>query len=317
MPASEDHPLGFIAIDWGTSNRRGYLLDPQGDVLDVREDNLGILNVEGRQFTEAFEQLTSGWQDADGARPPILMSGMIGSRQGWVEAPYARCPVTPADLAARIIAVPKTENVWVVAGVCLEPAGERRDVMRGEEVQVFGALDIAGLDSATLCLPGTHSKWVRVRSGALADFATAMTGEVFHLMRKHSILATLMGEDADLDDDAFGRGLTVSAHAGGLLNHLFSIRADGLFGVTAADAQASFLSGLLIGHEIRDLAKSFRDDESAILLVGSNALARAYGSALTRLRLPFELIDGQAATVRGLRAVWAVRSKSLSEGQLR
>jgi len=223
----------------------------------------------------------------------------------------------PSELETVDVEIPgdiSSAAFWMVAGVCLDPAGERRDVMRGEEVQVFGALDMAGLDSATLCLPGTHSKWVRVRGGALADFATAMTGEVFHVMRKHSILATLMGDDADHDDAAFGRGLAVSANAGGVLNHLFSIRADGLFGLMAADAQASFLSGLLIGHEIRDLAQSIREDDSPVLLVGEIALSALYGSALARLNIPYVPIDAQAATIRGLRAVWAARFKNLSEG---
>ncbi len=293
----------LIAIDWGTTNRRGYLLGKDGEILDRREDDLGIVAAGATGFGATFGTFTAPWREAADIALPVLMSGMIGSRQGWVEAPYALCPARAEDIAAQIMPLPGIDSTWIVPGICLN--GDRRDVMRGEEVQIFGALGLASLATATLCLPGTHSKWARVEDGRLVDFATAMTGEVYQVMRTHSILGALMEGNAGHESDAFRRGLDAAAAAGGLLHHLFSVRADGLFGVTRADEQASYLSGLLIGHELRDLGGAFRATDEPVLLVGAAGLTRIYEEALDHLALPFRTVEGHAATVRGLFAVWA------------
>ena len=259
------------------------MVDCQGTVLEMRQDNHGILNIENDAFAAALYPFIAGWRNEENDRLPVLMSGMIGSRQGWIEAPYVSSPASPADLAASVIAVPDTENVWIVPGVCLDPEGERRDVIRGEEVQVIGALDQTGRTSAVLCLPGTHSKWVHAGDGYLLDFATAMTGEVFKVMCEYSILGTLMRHGADHDAEAFVYGLDAAAEPGGLLNHMFRLRADGLFGVTSEDQQASYLSGLLI---------------------------KTYSEALGHMDIPFQTINGHDAAVRGLNAVWASRRET-------
>ncbi len=310
VKTSEQPSATLIAIDWGSSNRRAYMVDCQGTVLEMRQDNHGILNIENDAFAAALYPFIAGWRNEENDRLPVLMSGMIGSRQGWIEAPYVSSPASPADLAASVIAVPDTENVWIVPGVCLDPEGERRDVIRGEEVQVIGALDQTGRTSAVLCLPGTHSKWVHAGDGYLLDFATAMTGEVFKVMCEYSILGTLMRHGADHDADAFVYGLDAAAEPGGLLNHMFRLRADGLFGVTSEDQQASYLSGLLIGHEIRDLDKSFSEDSGEVLIVGSNSLVKTYSEALGHMDIPFQTINGHDAAVRGLNAVWASRRET-------
>ena len=294
-----------IFIDWGTTNARSYWVDGDGGVRDSRQSDLGILNLGDLGVTGAFDVLTSGWIDAKGARPPVLMSGMIGSRQGWTEAAYAPCPAALTDLAAKVMAVPEVDDVWIVPGVCLSPDGPRRDVIRGEEVQIFGALEVTGRASTTLCLPGTHSKWARVEDARLVDFATAMTGEVFHVMRAHSILGALLSADADHDAGAFAKGLGISATEGGLLNHLFSVRAEGLFGVMAQGELSSYLSGLLLGHEIRDMAAAYPADGAGVLLVGSSGLVAIYGEAFEFLGIPFQTLDGEKATISGLISLWS------------
>ncbi len=298
---STSYPL--IAVDWGTTNRRAYLIDASGAIIDRREDNLGILSVPPKGFGNALGGLISGWRDVESAGLPILMSGMIGSRQGWIEATYAQCPVDPNILVANLVSVPDVEDAWIVPGVCLLPVGARRDVMRGEEVQVFGALAESGRYDATLCLPGTHNKWVRVEGGRLMDFVTAMTGEVYRVMCDHSILGALIQEEAPHDVAAFSRAITASGNPRGLLSHLFELRADGLFGTTPEEAQASYLSGLLIGHEIRDLSPDFTESGEVVLLVGSDLLSGIYGQALDQLGIAYERIDGAVATVRGLTMV--------------
>ena len=231
------------------------------------------------------------------------MQGMVGSRQGWVEVPYRRCPARSQDLSAHLFPVPGRRNAWIVPGVCrTDPDGTHHDVMRGEEVQVFGALGDAR--EALICLPGTHSKWVLCRDGALTDFATAMTGEVFEVLKRHSLLGTLMAQEERAgnlaaDADAFRRGLDRSAEAGGLLHHLFGVRAEGLFGAIGGAALESYLSGILIGHEIRAMADRF-PAPGAVLLVAEGALAQRYGAALTHLARAFAPVDAEAATLRGL-----------------
>lgn len=294
----------LIAVDWGTTNRRAYLIDASGAIVDRREDNLGILGVPPKGFGNALCGLIDGWRDVRSAGPPVLMSGMVGSRQGWIEATYAQCPVDPNSLATNLVSVPDLEDIWIVPGVCLLPAGERRDVMRGEEIQVFGALAESGQDNAMLCLPGTHNKWVRVEGGRLTDFVTAMTGEVYRVMCDHSILGALIQDEAPHDVEAFARAIEASGKPGGLLIHLFELRADGLFGTTPEEAQASYLSGLLIGHEIRDLSPDFTELGDPVLLVGSDLLSGIYGQALDQLGIAYESIDVAVATVRGLTMVW-------------
>ena len=288
----------FIAVDWGTTNRRAYLLGGDGDVLAVKQDACGILNLDASDFPDAFAEFISDWRQGTAPQVPVLMSGMIGSRQGWIEAPYVACPAGPERLARELTPVPGVPDVWIVPGMSMDGGG-RRDVMRGEEVQIFGALSDTGRDSARLCLPGTHSKWADVEHGSLTDFATAMTGEVFQVMRDHSILGAMMTTDAAHDADAFAAGIAASGGPDGLLTQLFSVRTKGLFDVFDGDQQPSYLSGLLIGHEIRSLCGSHEAQNDPVLVVGGDLLADLYTSALSHLDIEARKIDAQTATVRG------------------
>jgi len=297
----------LIAIDWGTTNRRGYLLDRSGSVLDTRQDDRGILNLGAMDFEAALAAFVTDWRDSEQTEPPILMSGMIGSRQGWIEAPYVTCPVGRDDLIDDIIAVPEIPHCWVVPGISVTDRAGRHDVMRGEEVQIFGAVNLTGQTSATLCLPGTHSKWAQVENGRLVDFATAMTGEVFQVMCEHSILGALMEKHVHHDADAFHKGVEISGRDGGLLAHLFSARAEGLFGTLQDSAASSYLSGVLIGHEIRDLSSRCGAQSAEILLVGNADLTSLYGKAITQLGLRHRTVDGAAAAVCGLATLWSAR----------
>ncbi|MBM09818.1 MAG: 2-keto-3-deoxy-galactonokinase [Magnetovibrio sp.] len=293
----------IIVIDWGTSNRRAYFITNKGDVLEQRRDNIGILYVEDGLFGEVFTNLIGDWLERF-IGIPVLMAGMIGSRQGWVEANYVLCPASLIDLAFNVISVPGQKNTWIVPGICLDPNGERRDVMRGEEVQVFGSLSLAGLNTSLLCLPGTHSKWVKVRNDQLLDFTTAMTGEVFDLMRDRSILGSLITKNSSHSTLAFEKGLNLALQPGGLLSHMFSLRADGLFGRTLDNEQESFLSGLLIGHEINAMIDNGYSDINDIVLVGTKLLTQVYSEAFRQRGIPFRVVDGEEAAIRGLSAIW-------------
>jgi 2-dehydro-3-deoxygalactonokinase len=275
-----------IALDWGLSALRAFRLAPDGAVLGQRSTADGVLTIAPGGFATILAAVLNDWQ---GDRP-IVAAGMVGSRQGWVEAPYAPCPAGAAELAAALTRVAAADlgDVWLVPGVSWSDGGAdapgggggRIDVMRGEEAQIVGALAARGIGDAVLCLPGTHAKWATVAGGRIVGFRTAMTGEVFAVLRQHSILGRLMRDDVD-DDIAFDRGLARAAEPGGLLHHLFSARTAGLFERIAAPSLASYLSGLLIGDEIANLAGAAPAD-APILLVGAPALTRRYARALAR-----------------------------------
>lgn len=284
----------MIAIDWGTSSFRAYRLAPDGAILDKRSAQLGILAVQDGKFAEALESQVRDWLDADAG--PVVMSGMIGSRQGWKEAPYAQCPAGAKEIAARMVEVRwgSSYSGWIVPGLRCADAQGVPDVMRGEETQILGAVENVSERSAWVCLPGTHSKWAHLEGGRITHFATYMTGEVFAVMKAHSILGRMMA-DGDLDAVAFASGVLRAREPGSLLHHLFGVRARGLFGDLSDDAAAAYLSGLLIGHELASLPRL----NDAVYLLGEPQLTRLYTEALRCYGVDASILDPDAA-VRGL-----------------
>ena len=283
----------LIALDWGTSALRGALLDAAGRVLERRDAPAGVQAVADGQFRRAFESLCADWLDAAGERP-VIAAGMIGSRQGWREAAYVEAPAGFDALAGALLRIDELAGrpFAIVPGVsCTLPAGTR-DVMRGEEAQVFGALAADGLGSATVLLPGTHSKWVEVRDRRIVSLRTYMTGELYAALAGHTILGRLFppagGDDAGrFATHAFTDGLVrATADPAGLTALLFSVRAEGLFGRYAADALPSYLSGLLIGAEIAPALAARPDSGAAVatplIVVGAQALEQRYLFALAR-----------------------------------
>lgn len=290
----------LVALDWGTSSLRIARLDAAGQVLDERHHgDRGLLHVPAGGFARVFADALAGWQLPAGTL--CLASGMVGSRQGWIEAPYCPCPAGLRELAARVAWVPDAPGglrLGIVPGLSAEHA-DAPDVMRGEETQVLGALDLLGQDHGLFVLPGTHSKWVRVENGRIAGFSTFMTGEVYGLLRRQSILArTLPADDGPLDEAAFLRGVA-HADAGPLLHTAFSVRTLALFGRLPADALPSYLSGLVIGEELR--AQPLQG-ASRVTAIGADALTRRYRLALQARGVPVDTL-GDRATWRGL---WAL-----------
>jgi 2-dehydro-3-deoxygalactonokinase len=297
---------GLVAVDWGTSSLRIARMDAQGRVIEERSSAQGILIVPGGDFATVFIAACADWVRADGSF--CLMSGMVGSRQGWLEAPYCACPAGFADVAgalAWLMPAPGGARVAIVPGLSCEHDGVP-DVMRGEEVQVFGALQVLDLQDATLVLPGTHSKWVTVRGQQIHGFSTFMTGEFYSLLRQHSILSrTLPPEDGALDEAAFDRGVTQALAGGSLLSTAFSVRTLSLMDRMAAQALPSYLSGLVIGEELRASAPA----GGMVVVMGAPALAVRYERALAHLGVPTRRV-GSEATWRGL---WAI-AQTLERG---
>ena len=271
----------LIALDWGTSSLRGYLLGKDGVILQRKHADLGILKVTSGAFAQIYLEFCADWLEQHGDLP-AMASGMIGSKQGWKEAPYVAAPASLRQMAAALtsVEVPGRRPLQIVPGVsCRDPQG-LPDVMRGEETQLFGAL--AGGDSATrsFVLPGTHSKWAVAGPAGIERFSTFMTGEVFAVLRTHSILGRLMPENSVVAaNDGFRRGANASLHGGGggLLKRLFSARTLGLFNEVPPAELASYMSGMLIGEEISAArGAGLLDDAGAVGIIGDAALAELY-----------------------------------------
>ena len=286
----------LIGVDWGTSNLRAFLLDPSGRVLAHRESRLGIANVGADGFAAALSAAIGAWLGA--AAVPVIMSGMIGSRQGWLEAPYVDVPAGLADLAAALARVPfDASDVFIVPGV-KALAGDAADVMRGEEVQVLGAMARLKADRGRFVLPGTHSNWVEAEAGRIVRFATYMTGDVFAALRDHTILGTLMAAGGEGTDTAaaFRQGVSDGAREGSpgaLLHRLFGVRTAGLFGRFNAAELSDYLSGLLIGAELGDRRRA-QDDP--VHLIASDALAARYRAAAETLGIEARAVPADCVT---------------------
>ncbi len=284
----------LIAIDWGTSSLRAARMDASGRVLEERNSQQGILTVPPGGFPDAFDDLCADWV-SDGTL--ALMSGMVGSRQGWQEAPYCACPAGFEDVAAALAWV-SPRQVAIVPGLSCDTDGIP-DVMRGEEVQVLGALRLLGLRDATVVLPGTHSKWVAVRAGRIERFATWMTGEFYALLRQHSILSrTLPADDGPLDEAAFDRGVDHALQSASLLGTAFSVRTLSLFARLSDTGLASYLSGLVIGEELRAQAPG----SGSVVVVGAPALAQRYARALSHCGIATQTLGAEAAW----QGLWAI-----------
>ena len=250
-------PSALIGLDWGTTAFRAYRLDAAGGVLEARSAAAGILKVPEGDFEGVLEREIGPWL-ADAPGLPVIASGMITSRQGWVEVPYCPCPAGSAEIAGALLRHETVAGriIHFVPGLSIIGADGVPDVIRGEETQIIGAVggevggEVGAARGRLLVLPGTHSKWAVVEDGRLVWFATFMTGELFAVLKEHSILGRMMAGERH-DDAAFRRGLAY-ARAGGLLKRLFSARTLGLFGALPESATASYLSGLLIGTEVQD-----------------------------------------------------------------
>jgi 2-dehydro-3-deoxygalactonokinase len=277
----------LVALDWGTSSLRAFLLGADGRVLAQRQQPWGIQHLPTGGFDAALNDIAGDWLAAAGP-VPLLACGMVGSAQGWHVAPYVPCPADLATLAAALVAfdIGQGRVLHIVPGL----SHQRPDVMRGEETQVIGALIQAPrlAEHATLVMPGTHSKWVAVRDGRIGDFSTYLSGELFAVLRDHSILGRPQREvtptaQADEDSPAALRAFDLAVNAvrrqGSATPLLFSTRALVLSGRLRAEHSMAYLSGLLIGDELR-CGLSGRVDNAPLVLIGDAALCLRYRRAL-------------------------------------
>jgi len=290
-----------IAVDWGTSNFRAFRINAEGAVLAKCSSPQGILRVGEGNFEEALRAEVGAWlQEGENH---ILLCGMVGSRQGWVEAEYLRCPVGIEELAASVVQVPFFgAQVWLVPGVMGPNAANAPELMRGEETAAMGILDdCAG--AGLVCFPGTHSKWIQLSDRKIVSFTTSMTGEVYSALSRctileRTILKRTTTSGAVTEEAAFRDGVSRSADPGGLLHHLFGVRTRVLMGQLREEASASYLSGLLIGHEVR----ATMPRGAGVVLVGAAQLCGLYAQAMEACGGSANLAEENAAAL-GLAAI--------------
>lgn len=281
----------FLAVDWGTTRLRASLVEAGGAVIDRTQSDHGVQSVPAGGFPVAFAEACGPWlRDYPGL--PVLMAGMVGSRNGWIEAPYAPCPSGPADLAARLLPVPGMSNVSIVPGVdCRSPDGAY-DVMRGEETQVIGTGVVDGL----VCLPGTHSKWVLVQGGRIIRFVTFITGELYAAMTA-SFVGRLAAEPADMES-GHAAGEKIATLGGGLGRLLFQARTQVLGNNMPGAAVKPFLSSLLVGQEIAGAIDLF-GKPSSVHLVAATPQREVYEAALKARGFSVTTTDPADAVLAG------------------
>jgi 2-dehydro-3-deoxygalactonokinase len=282
---------GFIAVDWGTTNRRAWAVAPDGTARDLLEDEMGVLKVAPGGYTGEIDRLRALWPGK-----PLLLAGMVGSNRGWVDARYVPAP---ADLDALVNKLQRPAlDAVIVPGVSWRD-GRDADVMRGEEVQLLGAV-AAGLmpPDGLVCHPGTHCKWARMQGGAIRPFRTVMTGELFAMLSRHGILQDRLAGHVSAGDD-FRRGAEHGLNHADLTAELFSIRARFLLGIE--EDSASYASGLLIGTDVRT-GLAFGGD-GPVALIGRPDLTALYAEALRLAGRESTQLDGERAFVLGARAI--------------
>lgn len=300
----------YVAVDWGTSSFRLWLMDAVGQVLGERRSGEGMTTV-GRT---GFASVLQSHLDALGAAAelPVVICGMAGARQGWVEAGYIDTPAHLSDILRRAVVVGgQARDIRILPGIAQrDPAAP--DVMRGEETQLLGALDLEAADEAQgaahVCMPGTHSKWVHVSSGTVRRFATFMTGELFGAISRDTILShAIAGAEEAVDVEAF-KSAVAQAHAAPALvaNLLFRVRSRQLLFTGSAKAARETISGTLIGAELA-AGLAAAAPGTRVTLIASGRLQRLYQLALESLSVPFDTVDAEAAVRRGLaRAAMAI-----------
>ena len=283
----------YIAVDWGTTNRRAWLVNGASKVVSKFADDLGLTSVPESGFEKAVADIREKL-----GQWPMLLAGMVGSDRGWRNVPYLSCPTDLEALGQGIMWI-DPQFTGIVPGVCQIEG--HTDVMRGEEVQALGAL-AGGFVSPDMliCHPGTHTKWIKLEGGRIAEFRTMMTGEIFDLLRNHSLLATQMHTEVT-DNTSFQAGLDQALEGAPLLSALFTIRAQHLLLGDPIEG-ASFASGLLIGSDVR-AGLAFADGHEKIAVVGRTDLCQLYAKAIAHASYQTDIIDGDKAFLAGIRTI--------------
>ncbi len=288
----------MLVIDWGTTNLRAYLCKADGTILKSISSPRGIKFLSREDYPQILAELVSHFSDDKVGT--VVISGMAGSKNGWIEAPYCEVPTRISDLRDALLALPAQVDGYLVPGIRVEKSDKSSDVIRGEEIQIFGAINHLNIDSALLCLPGTHSKWARVTDGTIIDFSTFMTGDVFQGLGE-----TILGCTASdpFCEQPFLEGIAAADEVcGGLLHQLFTGRTRMLDGRLDTSEVSSYISGLLLGHELNE-ATHYLTRNDTVVVIGSDQLCQRYLLALAENNINAVSLSSDIATCKGVAAL--------------
>src|SRR3954453_11806784 len=297
--------MRFIVADWGTSRFRAYVVE-DGAIVDRVASDEGVSALKSGEHAGVFRRHCGPWLEAN-PDAPVLLVGMVGSREGWVEAPYATCPAGADDIARALIAVDLGDGRrgHIVPGLACEPQPGAVDVMRGEETLVLGT----GVADGLVCLPGTHPKWVEMRGGRIECFATYFTGEMYALLRHHSMVGRPATEPED--PAGFDRGLDAAERNGGmagrrvgLLHLVFGARAAAVTGRLPTNQLGPYISGLLTGDEINGAFSLFAKPER-VAAIGDEGRIALFSRALARHGVAVDSVPAETALIAGLARILA------------
>ncbi|TVO38215.1 2-dehydro-3-deoxygalactonokinase [Vibrio algivorus] len=288
--------IEYLIIDWGTTNFRSFAIDSSGRCIDKIERKMGLLNVADGQFSHVLADTLANWL-VDYQQYPIFMAGMIGSANGWVDVGYVETQASISSLAANIhhFTLPWGASAYIVPGVSHREQAGIIDVMRGEEVQVLGLQGLCEHHNFYALLPGTHSKHVAVSHRYISQFSTYMTGEFFSLLVNHSILGKGLPEQVE-DRETFERGVFQAQQDRSLLTQIFSARTNLLFKHISPSHVHSFVSGLLIGHELLQV-------QERVYIVGGEVLTNRYLDACQLLGIDAQIFDGDSCFISGIQMI--------------
>ena len=292
----QSNQVEWVAVDWGTSNLRVWLFSGDGEVIDHAVSDRGMGQLTPDQFEPALLDMI-GDHLQSGRVTPVICCGMVGARQGWVEAPYATAPCTPPSALQAVkpaVRDPRLE-VYILPGIKQD---EPADVMRGEETQIAGFLSSRPEYDGVLCLPGTHTKWVHISAGEIVSFRTFMTGELFALLSKQSVLRHSLAESGWVEE-AFNASINDAMSSPHLIaSRLFSFRAESLLHGVSSGMVRARLSGYLIGLELAGARPYWLGRE--VVIIGADRLAGHYANALSLQGTKLENAEGGALTLAGL-----------------
>ncbi|PIB26014.1 2-keto-3-deoxy-galactonokinase [Amylibacter kogurei] len=297
---SEDKNISpdWIAVDWGTTNLRAWAVSKSGRALDMACSSDGMGGLERDQFETVLRKSIACWNL--GGSTTVVACGMVGSRQGWIEAPYTKAPCKP--LPDGLIKAPVNGDdlsVYIVPGIRQDNPS---DVMRGEETQIAGFIATNPDWDGVICLPGSHTKWVHISAGEVVSFQTFMTGEMFDTLSQNTVLRHSIANEG-WDDDAFIDAVSDSmSKPERIAGRLFSLRADGLLAGQSAQVARARLSGLLVGAELAAARPYWLGQQIAIL--GDEKLAKIYSAALLEQGVSAMRTDADHMTVAGLNAAY-------------
>lgn len=300
----------FVAVDWGTTSMRAMLCESPTVVFQPET----IITGPGIKYLEksAADTLLTAiepWTQVYG-KLDLLLAGMVGSNLGWREAPYLPCPLSARNIGRELLVFEeRSHRVAIVPGVACENSLGQPDVMRGEETQILGwisqdSIRLSG--NRTLCLPGTHTKWAQITNGELTRFTTAMTGELFSVLKHHSVLIPQYNESLvpDFHADSFREGVDVALkHSADFLHALFSTRAQGLINKKDAFNAESYLSGLLIGLDVQSALRTYKYGDGIVELIGAGTLSEKFSMAIEQMGYQSKVWDGDQTVFSGFIAI--------------